>query len=109
MAVWMADAEPLRLQRLRLQGNDLVLDWNDGHSAALEPRLLRIECPCAVCVSEVTGEKLLDPESVPLDLTLRDVQPVGNYAYRLLFADGHDSGIYTLERLHHICVARCGE
>lgn len=60
---------------------------------------MRIECPCAFCVSEVTGKRLLDPETVPDDLQLKDMQPTGNYAYRLLFSDGHHSGIFKLELL----------
>ncbi|MCH2101756.1 MAG: DUF971 domain-containing protein [Planctomycetes bacterium] len=88
---------------LRRGGEDIVLKWQDGTEGRLRPRDLRIACPCAFCVSEVTGERLLDPTTVPEDLSVVDMQPVGNYAYRLLFSDGHDSGIYRLELLHAMC------
>lgn len=88
---------------LRREGEAVALDWQDGTKGRLMPHALRVVCPCAFCVSEVTGERLLDPTSVPEDLKLVDMQPVGNYAYRLLFSDGHDSGIYRLELLHELC------
>lgn len=94
-----------QLVGLRREGEGIALRWQDGLEATLAPRALRIVCPCAFCVSEVTGERLLDPASVPEDLGLKDMQPVGNYAYRLLFSDGHDSGIYRLELLHELCAA----
>lgn len=88
---------------LRRDGEAIALEWQDGTQGSLTPRNLRVVCPCAFCVSEVTGERLLDPATVPADLKLVDMQPVGNYAYRLLFSDGHDSGIYRLELLHELC------
>jgi DUF971 family protein len=90
------------LRSLKRQSDAIALQWQDGVSAVLQPRELRLCCPCAHCVSEVTGQRLLDPDSVPTDLTILDMQPVGNYAYRILFSDSHDSGIYRLELLHEL-------
>jgi ATP-binding protein involved in chromosome partitioning len=87
---------------LKRDGEAITLSWQDGTSAKLMPRVFRLECPCAHCVSEVTGRRLLDPASVADDLGLVDMQPVGNYAYRMLFSDGHDSGIFRLELLHQL-------
>lgn len=77
--------------------------WESGLSQELSPRQLRIRCPCAACVSEVTGERTLDPATIPSTITLQDMKPVGNYAYRILFGDGHDTGIFTLETLKGLC------
>lgn len=93
------------LTALRRDGEAIALEWSDGVAHSLNPRDLRLLCPCAFCVSEVTGERLLDSASVPEDLRLVDMQPVGNYAYRLLFSDGHDSGLYRTDLLHQLCVA----
>ena len=79
--------------------------WSDELSAVLSPWQLRVHCPCALCVSEVTGKRMLDPGSVPIDLALSDMQPVGQYAYRGLFGDQHDTGIYTIETLRGLCEA----
>lgn len=94
-----------RLIALRKKEGAVSFRWSDGLERDLPVRALRLACPCALCVHEVTGRPLLDPESVPADLALRDMQPVGNYAYRILFSDGHDSGIYTLERLRALAEA----
>ena len=48
------------------------------------------------------------PSAVPDELALQDMQPVGNYAYRIRFGDGHDSGIYTLERLRALAEEAAG-
>jgi DUF971 family protein len=96
------------LRTLKRQSDQIALHWQDGTCGVLGPRQLRLHCPCAHCVSEVTGERLLDPESVPTDLTILDMQPVGNYAYRLLFSDHHDSGIYRLELLKELSLGSSG-
>ncbi len=73
--------------------------WSDGIEAVLQPRPFRLACPCAHCISELTGEAMLKPSSVGDDIQIKDMQPVGNYAYKVLFSDGHDSGLYPLELL----------
>ncbi len=90
------------LTGLRKGERGIVFSWDDGFEAELSPWQLRVRCPCAHCVSEATGRRLLDPASIPRDLGLRDLKPVGNYAYRCLFSDGHDTGIYPLEMLREI-------
>ena len=89
----------LRLSGLRRSDGGIRLSWADGLEVELRTYDLRIACPCAFCVDELTGDRRLDPDSVAEGLELVDMQPVGRYAYRLLFGDGHDSGIYTLEAL----------
>ncbi len=88
---------------LRRSPGGITIAWDDGLERELSPWELRVACPCAHCVSELTGEALLDPATVPRDITLQDMQPVGHYAYRCLFGDGHDSGLYTLELLRRLC------
>lgn len=92
-----------RLAALRRGASGVVFTWSDGLAVELAPRQLRVRCPCALCVSEATGRRTLDPALVPAELQLQDMQPVGRYAYRCLFSDGHDSGIYTLELLRSLC------
>lgn len=87
------------LTGLKRDGHHLLLRWQDGLAARIPVRELRLRCPCAFCVNEVTGARMLDPAGVPDPLGLKDMQPVGHYAYRILFEDGHDTGLYTLEAL----------
>lgn len=81
----------------------LELEWETDHLARYPFRALRLACPCARCVHELTGSALLDPESVPADITIVDMQLVGNYAAKFLWSDGHDTGIYTWQRLLELC------
>ncbi len=92
-----------RLDRLLRVGGGIRFHWSDSRACDLSLRVLRQECPCAHCVHEVTGVKILDPDSVAVGIDLRDMQPVGGYAYRLLFDDGHDTGIYSLDFLRSLC------
>ena len=77
----------------------LEIEWADGHTTVYRPCELRRLCPCAQCVNEVTGERMLDPGSVPDDLTQSDLRLVGNYALALRFSDGHETGIYPFRFL----------
>ena len=88
-----------RLAALDHGADGLRLVWADGHAQTLAPRDLRIACPCAKCRDEITGARLLDPQTVPLDIAITRIWSVGNYALGLAFGDGHDTGIYTLASL----------
>ena len=98
----MSQPRPLELG---LEGADLVIAWSDGQRRRYTPRLLRALCPCAGC-NEARRHSV---PALPLDAPLADipetvafrlVEPVGNYAYKIGFSDGHDTGIYTLEKLY---------
>ncbi len=77
----------------------LEIEWSDGHLTVFTPSELRRICPCAGCVNEVTGERMLDPGSVSPDLTQEDLRLVGNYGVALRFSDGHATGIYPFRFL----------
>jgi len=80
----------------------LEITWGPGHTVRLPTKLVRTECGCASCVDERTGERILDPRSVPEDIDILDMRPVGNYAIQIRWSDGHDAGLYTWERLRHL-------
>lgn len=80
----------------------LQITWGDDKVVNYNARDLRLACQCATCVSEVTGEKTLNPNSVPQDVKLRNAEPTGNYAVSLYFTDGHATGIYTYEFLRKL-------
>jgi len=77
----------------------IEIEWVDGHRTVYTPSELRRLCPCAQCVNEVTGERMLDPASVPDGLTQSGLRLVGNYAVALRFSDGHETGIYPFRFL----------
>ena len=98
---------PLMPVALSKEGDDrLVIQWNDGHRGVSAWTHLRKECPCAGCREE--RQKPPDPFRVlkPSELgPLRPlrIDPVGRYAYKITWSDGHDTGIFTLENLRALC------
>lgn len=91
---------PRDLQALRSEGV-LRIVWPDREDR-LPFRFARGECQCAQCVNEWTGARILDPETVPLDITVEQMELVGAYAVRIHWSDGHQSGLYTWERLRKL-------
>jgi DUF971 family protein len=81
----------------------LRIRWSDGHVSEYEPRYLRLRCPCAGCVEEMTGRALLDPRSVPEDVYPLAIHYVGRYALRFDWSDGHSTGIYPFTLLRGLC------
>jgi DUF971 family protein len=79
------------------------ITWSDGSSYRLPFKLVRAECPCAQCVHEITGERIIQPEWVPEDIHPVELGHSGNYALTIRWSDGHASGIFTWERLHALC------
>lgn len=82
----------------------LLIEWDQaGHTAHYPARPLRLACPCAGCVEEMSGRPLLDPAAVPADVRPLNVALVGAYGLRIAWSDGHGTGIYTFERLLAQC------
>ena len=79
------------------------IEWSDGHKGVYPIRYLRLHCPCAACTDEWTGELKLKDEDVPLLMMLKDIEPVGHYALRFIWSDGHDTGLYTFGNLRKMC------
>lgn len=93
---------PDRLAALDYDEGGLSLRWADGFEQRLGLRDLRLACTCAQCRDEMTGARLLDPETVPLDTRITRIWSIGNYALGLSFTDGHDTGIYTFAALREM-------
>ena len=75
--------------------------WSDREDS-LPYRFLRGECGCAQCVNEWTGERMLDPATIPETIAIERMELVGNYALRIYWSDGHATGLYTWERLREM-------
>ncbi len=83
-------------------GQDLTVEWKDGAVSHFSLVGLRDACPCASCVDELTGRKVLDPKTIPAGIHIRSCDYVGNYAIRIAWSDGHDSGIYSFRFLRDL-------
>ncbi len=83
-------------------GTRLRIVWRDGAVSEYEPRTLRLKCPCAGCVDEMSGLRTLRPETVPEDVYPEAIHYVGRYALEFHWSDGHATGIYTWEYLRRL-------
>jgi DUF971 family protein len=81
----------------------LRIRWRDGHVSEFPPRLLRVACPCAGCVDEMTGRRILREDDVPPDVHPIVISPVGRYALRFDWSDGHGTGIFPYDYLRRLC------
>ena len=88
---------------ISLEDSAIVILWDDGHRSPYPHRYLRLRCPCASCIEEMTGRPILDPESVPVGVKAIDYLPVGNYGVQFLWDDAHYTGIYTFRALRANC------
>jgi DUF971 family protein len=103
-------SQPLLPLRLGKEGDDgLFIQWNDGHRSTYTWKHLREQCPCAGCRDERTRPPdpfhILKPSELDPRPPLKPVElsPVGHYAYKIVWNDGHDTGLYTLENLRALC------
>lgn len=80
----------------------LAIDWEDGGRSEFVPRFLRLNCPCAQCVDEMTGVRVLTPEMVPEGVYPEAIHYVGRYALQFVWSDGHSTGIFPFEYLRRL-------
>ena len=91
---------PAPIEVGRAGQHDIQIRWNDGSESTYIARRLRLECPCAHCVDETTGKRILKEPAVPLDVHPTAIEPVGRYGISVYWSDGHSTGIYTWEKLY---------
>jgi DUF971 family protein len=102
--------KPIRIKKE--SGEIISIVWDDNHISNYGIEKLRNECPCAGCKGETilftTYEPIRQQIDLPGKYELKSIIPIGNYAIQIVWADGHDTGIYSWEYLrsldgHHDC------
>jgi len=80
----------------------LVVEFSDGLKATLPAEYLRVHSPSAEVTGHRAGEGILvtGKESVGVDR----LEPVGRYAVRIVFDDGHDSGLFSWRVLYDLSI-----
>lgn len=86
--------------RLRTAERALLVRFDDGADFTLPAEYLRVESPSAEVQGHTPAQKqLVSGKSL---VSIAAIEPVGNYAVRLRFDDGHDSGIYSWTLLYRL-------
>lgn len=97
----------MRPNSVQVIGDLLVAVWDDGHESYYPLEELRRTCPCAGCAGEpdLFGNVMRGPAPhyTPRSFQLDSVTPIGNYALQPNWADGHNYGMWTYERLRAFC------
>ena len=108
---------PLKLDLKKDKG--LTIHWQDGRISTYSLTLLRSMCPCATCklVREQRdphdiSPQPAEPKKKPLltilpgnyvgEIVVKHAELVGNYAMKIEWSDGHDSGIYSFQYLREL-------
>ncbi|HWD97398.1 MAG TPA: DUF971 domain-containing protein [Bryobacteraceae bacterium] len=94
----------------------IEIDWKDGHHSSYGVEYLRDWCPCATCTgahgTAPRPKSAVAPKSAaaanPFQMykpntKMLGVEPVGQYAMRIQWNDGHNTGIYSYDHLRRIC------
>lgn len=92
-------AWPLEI-RVKRAERRLEIDFDDGTSFSLPAELLRVESPSAEVQGHAPSQKVTPTGK--RQVAIAAVEPVGNYAVRIVFDDGHSTGIYAWSYLHRL-------
>lgn len=96
-----AAIEPREIEQEGDKG--LRIAWADGQECHYQAAELRRACPCAQCVNEWTGQRVLKPEAISDELSIEDLSIVGRYALNFRWSDRHETGIYSFRYLRELC------
>ncbi len=107
----MNNSELIPVSIVREGDAQISITWSDGAVSNWTAGQLRKICPCATCREKKRGESeaseplgklpmlpvLSTAEARPIEI--QSMQPVGNYAYSIVFSDNHSSGVFTFDLL----------
>ena len=88
--------------KLHQRSRVLELAFDDGSRYRLPCEYLRVYSPSAEVRGHGPGQEVLQLGKE--NVNIAEIEPVGTYAVRLRFDDGHDTGLYSWEWLHHLAV-----
>ena len=111
-------ADPKSVEVNVTTGSGVEIEWKDGHRSHYSFQFLRDACPCALCDDERNQsgrEPGEPPRTAPGALPMYreparpvETEPVGKYAIRFTWNDGHQHGIYSWQLLRELCpCAQC--
>lgn len=86
--------------KLHQKSRILEIAFDDGSRFSLPCEYLRVFSPSAEVRGHGPGQEVLQVGK--RDVEIKEIEPVGNYAVKLAFSDGHDTGLYSWEYLHEL-------
>jgi DUF971 family protein len=89
---------------LRKKSRRLIVTFDTEEIFDFSAEFLRVYSPSADVKGHSPGQAVLQVGKE--DATIEDVEPIGNYAVRLIFGDGHDTGLYTWDYLYEMGVQK---
>ncbi len=95
----MSTVRPLDI-RLHQRSRQLELCYADGTRHRLSCEFLRVYSPSAEVKGHGPGQEILQVGKEAVEITA--IEPVGHYAIKLIFSDGHDTGIYDWAYLYRL-------
>ena len=109
---------PAKIRIDKTGGSGMTIEWRDGHTSHWNFAWLRAACPCATCHEAREAEGRAPGIAKPKPASLlpmyeapprpADVEPVGNYALRFKWNDGHEAGLYSWDYLRNVCDVEVG-
>lgn len=86
--------------KLHKKSRQLEISFANGKSFTISHELLRVASPSAEVRGHGPGQEVLQTGKRNVDIL--NIEPVGNYAVKLSFSDGHDTGLYSWDMLHSL-------
>jgi len=102
MALGKSSILQKQVPKIDFDAQSITLTWTDGSCICVNNRDLRLSCQCALCINELTGEKILKERDVKEGIAAKSVTPLGNYAIGITWNDGHTSGIYPYKTIREL-------
>jgi DUF971 family protein len=87
-------------KKIKKETDKLTIIWNDDRVDSIKLVNLRHNCPCAICTEnkEAKGKGFI-PLYKSEEISIENIQTVGNYALGITWKDGHNTGIYDFDYL----------
>lgn len=79
-----------------------TIEWSDGKICNYRLSDLQKNCPCAACVDENTGKRMVHPDRIDVNVRATRVSSLGRYAIKINFTSGCSNGIYGFDYLRKI-------
>ena len=96
----------LKPENIVIMHDNIAIKWADGSESFIKNRQLREACPCANCSgeSDVFGNVYKGPDkTLPANaFQLVNVVKVGHYAIQISWGDGHNTGIFSYDKLRNM-------